>query len=656
MNDLRPLSDKFLNLAHRCTRLIFVLQVLAACFVAPVFAQPNVSNPAFNPQQPLQTMKEPGQWTTCVVSDARGIFVGTQSDGIWFQSAADQQWWHFTTREGLGADDITALCIDASGRLWAGHGRNGVSVGNGKSWRNFPAHSAPFGAHVNALTATKTGEIWVAGEANLAVFDGKNQWRVPSTPRELPAQQITVLNSNEEGTIFAGTQTSGLWLSHDDNHQNWQHSQSATRMPDSATGAGLPGNEINAILCAGQNIWVGTNNGLALSSDKGTNWTFRRGANWEKRLWGLAQIVAPKGDLINGALLRDDWVESLGLSASGDLIIGYRNGYEIRSPDAETIVETILNEGQLVRSITQNTLASTCIASFGAGAFQVGKTRTPANIVDKGAPLPPASQVPTAENLNALAVQLEAWPEEAEFRARALPDDWTTRGDWVGRYGRYWAVMCALNSPSDYVWGGFPYQQNYRVSGGRMTPGDSMRFYIHELYSTDPNALELPQVYLDARLKLNYLKDPTQNRRIAEWNDNGHEYPTTSDGPNLYLALDILPGDFVFSLYDWNKDERSGPNARRDFTLSLRERPDNITATDDRATNYEQFESWPELAHGRLQKFGSGVYTKVFSARPAPRHAANRAQQFAQHAGDGRFSRPQSRKTRSLFSDRNRHH
>ena len=369
-------------------------------------------------------------------------------------------------------------------------------------------------------------------------------------------------------------------------------------------------------LCAGQNVWVGTNNGLALSEDNGATWTFRRGANWQQRLWGLAQIVAPQEMLVNGALLRADWVESLGLSAGGDLIIGYRNGYEIRTPNAETVLETIIDEAQLVRAITQNTLASTCIASFGAGAFQIGKFKTPANIVDIGAPLPPASQIANAD-FNALAAQLEAWPdEEKSFRARALPDDWTTRGDWLGRYGRYWSVMCALNSPSDYIWGAHPYQQDYRVRGGRMTPGDSMRYYIHELYSTDPNALEMPQIYLDARLKLNYLKDPTQTRRIAEWNDNGHEYPVTSDGPNLYLALDILPGDFIFSLYDWNKDERSGPNARRDFTLSLRERPDNIPAKDERATNYEQFESWPELAHGRLQKFGSGVYKKFLVRGP----------------------------------------
>ena len=121
------------------------------------------------------------------------LFIGTQSDGIWFQSAADQKWWHFTTREGLGADDITALCIDLNGRLWAGHGRDGLSVGNGKSWRHFPAHSAPFGAHVNALTATKTGEIWVAGEANLAVF----RW-----PKSMASAQHAARNADAANQRF----------------------------------------------------------------------------------------------------------------------------------------------------------------------------------------------------------------------------------------------------------------------------------------------------------------------------------------------------------------------------------------------------------------------------------------------------------------------
>ena len=66
-------------------------------------------------------------------------------------------------------------------------------------------------------------------------------------------------------------------------------------------------------------------------------------------------------------------------------------------------------------------------------------------------PLPAPAPPPTLAQLNAMLKIVSAVPpdpHEMQPKVVALDDDWLTEGDWLGRYGRYWACLCALSAPS----------------------------------------------------------------------------------------------------------------------------------------------------------------------------------------------------------------
>ncbi|MDR2170956.1 MAG: hypothetical protein LBP59_12505, partial [Planctomycetaceae bacterium] len=64
-----------------------------------------------------------------------GAWIGTEDDGI-FHYQVDGKISQITTKNGLGDNNGYGLAIDKLGRLWVGHLNTGVSVFNGKDWKN----------------------------------------------------------------------------------------------------------------------------------------------------------------------------------------------------------------------------------------------------------------------------------------------------------------------------------------------------------------------------------------------------------------------------------------------------------------------------------------------------------------------------------------
>ncbi|MDQ3812446.1 MAG: hypothetical protein M3347_00685, partial [Armatimonadota bacterium] len=74
--------------------------------------------------------------------------------------------------------------------------------------------------------------------------------------------------------------------------------------------------------------------------------------------------------------------------------------------------------------------------------------------------------------------------QENQFVVTALDDDWMTQGDWLGRYGRYWACLAAMLSPQDYVWGAGWQKVDYNSRiGPNATKDDTIRYWVHWLYT-----------------------------------------------------------------------------------------------------------------------------------------------------------------------------
>ena len=576
----------------------------------------------------------------------------------------------------LGDDNAYALACDKLGRIWVGHLRHGVSVFNANEWRNYDVLTGPLGERVfDIATCPADGDVWIATNAGLTRYRlDSDQWSYYTRAEGLPADDVQCLAFDKQGTLFAGTQCEGLAIAKPARirgqveYRAWRvvaapgakSSEVSGACPIAPCGEGLPADLLNDVLVARDGtIYAATIAGLAASRDHGKTWQFLRGQNWEAKARGLCrppskeQLEAAAKLAKDRTLLAEDYVTCLAEDESGNLWVGHREkGHEVFDPrsgkrlaaeqpsrpkegagkggasgkktDAPDYVTRLLcYRGEF--------LAGT----YGAGLAPVGRISNPPSVVGRTAsppsapgrqdglpirpttvpPLPSPAKPPTADELHDLVAQ---WSKPAPAPRRksplviALPDDWRTQGDWLGRYGRYFACCCAICSPRDYVWGAGRVPVDYLARiGPHCTKNDSIRYWVHWLYTDNRRSLEMPPTYAHSRVVKGLTKGD-KPRRQAEWDDHGESYPRTHEGPDLYCTLKIPEGLFFLSLYDFNKDGHSGNNRFRDYQVSIR-------AHDPKASLYEieGFQREPELARARIHDFWGGVWKRFLVQGPA---------------------------------------
>jgi len=230
------------------------------------------------------------------------------------------------------------------------------------------------------------------------------------------------------------------------------------------------------------------------------------------------------------------------------------------------------------------------------------------------ASLPEPPGPPTLEELNAMIADLARVPfvpPEKQPAVIRLDDDWLTKGDCLGRYGRYWGCWCAICSPGNYEWGAGPDKVHfYARIGPNCDKGDSLRYWVHWLYTKNTNTLEMPPTYFHSRV-VKALTTWDVFRRQAEWDDHGEAYPMSRDGPHLYCTLKVPAGLYYLSLYNFNKDGHARNNRFRDYRLSVRPHPAGRPMSD-----ITGFESRPEWARGRMRDFWGGAYKRFLVRGP----------------------------------------
>ncbi|MGI4791048.1 MAG: two-component regulator propeller domain-containing protein [Janthinobacterium lividum] len=343
---------------------------------------------------------------------------------------------------------------------------------------------------------------------------------------------------------------------------------------------------------------------------------------------------------VNPYALQEDYVTCLAEDGAGHLWVGHRQaGVEVLDPasgeslypgpNAAPPVDNVHLADEVVAVLPDDGGALISGYGFGPGGLQdlqlwpshqevgvqeanmSGAANTPVASVP---PLPSAAGTPTLAELNALlrtASTVPPDPQETAPHMTALEDDWATEGDWLGRYGRYWACLCALCSPSDYVWGAGWEPVNYAsLQGPGHDPGDSLRYWVQWLYTSDPRVLELPPTYLDSRIKKG-LTDGSQPRREAEQDDHGEAYSDDADGLGVYETVTVPSGLYVLSLYNMNKDGHESSNRFRDYRLSVRPHPEG-----QRLDDLTGFQDTPEWAHGRVTQFWYGVWKRFLVRGP----------------------------------------
>lgn len=317
--------------------------------------------------------------------------------------------------------------------------------------------------------------------------------------------------------------------------------------------------------------------------------------------------------------LGEDYVTCLADDGAGHLLIGHRQ----QAPemlDLKTGTHQALGPSAYVNALLPLSPGTALMGDYGGGLSMqsVKDLRGPA--LTRAAPeavaaLPAPLAPPGLTQLNAMLAEVghvAPDPQELQPHVTALADDWLTQGDWLGRYGRYWACLAALFHPipEDYVWGAGWEPVDYRLTmGPNHDHGDSLRYWLQWRYTDNPRVLEMPTAYAHSRVLRGYTTWKL-DRRETEVDDHGESYPPAMDGPNIYATLTVPDGLYYLSLYDYNKDGHTDENVNRDYRLSLRAHPGGALG------NVNGFHQQPELTHGRLRDFWGGVWKRFLVRGP----------------------------------------
>jgi hypothetical protein len=555
--------------------------------------------------------------TSLCVDQQGNLWTGTEDEGIWCSPADGSKPRQYMPKDGLGDEHCYALACDTQGRIWAGHQSHGVSVFNGQEWQNYEAVgglsrpdslNGPLGERIFDIAVCPTdGDVWMATSLGLSRYRTQaGQWQYYTRMEGLPSDQIQAIAFDSKGTIYAGTQCDGLAIAKGPNYAKWQVIQGPDQLPLVPGGRGLPTNLINDVLVTkGGTIWVATSAGLAWSNDKGKSFRFIRGADWAGKVKGLLG-GAPGGWSADqpGFTLLEDYCTTLLVDAEGYLWIGHRQrpyeridvkadrrlypsahdelGLKEKRPEQYDCLQAFLELPEHV-----------AIARYGGG-LDLERVRssprasnTPANPPGEPARLP----VPAAAGHWMPFASLFA--NGTRLRAGSvvyLGDDWQTKGDWVSRYGRHDAILCAASSPGDdEILSDHGFNVKKTVGPNARTP-EAVRCWIHWKNTDDPRVLYDPCI---------------GHRRQADWDDHGETYPMTQDGPDLLAAVTVPAGVHRAALYFFNKDGHGGANRYRDYLVEVSQLP---------AVGWNA--SSPVLAKARVRDFWGGQYKQFALVGP----------------------------------------
>lgn len=604
-----------------------------------------------------------GKFITAFCEDATGaLWIATEDQGVICQRA-DGMWHQFTVattggiHENLGpvlssrtpnqlsiADNSCyALACDNLGRVWAGTLNHGVSVYNGHSWKNYDVLSGPLGervfdiAVVPSTASAGVGDVWIATNRGLSCYHVQtDRWTHRTRADGLPSNQIQAIAFDADARLYAGTQCDGIVASDaDTEYREWATVGELTRKPNAPAGEGLPSLQINDVLVTdNQVVFVATNRGIARSSDRGRSWKFVRGRDWAAKAKGQ-WLDPPKtvNEKLPGAILREDFVTCLTKDDHGRVWIGYRqSGCDIFGADGTRpldLASVEIPQLEYVTAILPRRGRSTCFGTYGAGLVlnQQPEKEPPSTLLVPAEAIHPSQHPRPAEVVpedllkrlaNAAGTIVGSSEKETNSPAAAyLDDDWTTQGDWMGRYGRRYAILCATRAPwNDELPNIWPEEGRCHVHaqiGPHATRDDAIRHWIHWRETDDRRTLYNPT--------LGY-------RRQSEWDDHGEEYPMSFEGPDIWVTVEVPQGIHRVSMYFFNKDGHGGSNRFRDYllevkhcvTMSRSDPKQRAGLTPPQHTgpleNLPRAEKLPTLARARVRDFWGGVHKQFLLRGP----------------------------------------
>ena len=615
----------------------------------------------------------PERLPECPVRFIRGTLVA-QDGAIWAvgeresvyrlqvgDRAYEKSWLNMDYYSGFPkGKNFTCIAEDRQGRIWVGTDDSGVAVFNGREWKTYDRGNALNGEHVYALAVSPvSGEVAVATSGGVSVYDpGNDSWKALDRSTGLVEDQAASAGFDARGNLWLAYACGGISYSpRKSGYMQWKNVQAPwywdskqfARQPYQPYGDGLPSNICNVLACTEKDqVLVGTWSGLAYSNGI-SSWHYMRGCDYARKNTGIygssGRKTAVPGEG-NAKMLSEDFVSSI-LRQGKDIFIGYRTqGVDVLDAERMTVRRRIRKglENTDVPSLLALKDGSVWAATYGKGlvslkkgslSYQLDRKQQDDEIVFPS-PARMEDSAAVLRRLEKLGADAHAG-KSIVFRG----EDWSTKGDWCGRYGLTRATLCATNAPmsnsefkaktvSFRTLSSVPGYPGYQgavssywiqgLMGLNRNKGDALRWWVHSIKENDNR---------------NILFDPTDSVRTeAEWDDHGEVYPGFVDGPDIWTVVEVPEGVHEIALYFYNPNGYLSNESRRDYVVEARRHPSTSSLV-------FQFNNVGDLAIGEQNKWGKILTAAMEQWYSFPVEARTRVSRFA---GSGVYKRFMCRK------------
>jgi photosystem II stability/assembly factor-like uncharacterized protein len=210
-----------------------------------------------------------------------GNLFAIRNSNVFLSTNGGDTW---TSIGGSGVTNINCTAINASGHLYLGVTFRGVwwTTNNGNSWSNNQITRDPhsgLGASIYAIGIDSQGHIFTPGFRS---FDGGNSWQEINPP-----SSVNVFASGSQNQIFIGT-NDGVYLS-TNSASTW-----------TARNSGIENIIINDLgIDANGDLYAGSSqDGIFYSSDEGLSWSTRNTGLGSLKITSIH--IAPNGDIYAG--------------------------------------------------------------------------------------------------------------------------------------------------------------------------------------------------------------------------------------------------------------------------------------------------------------------------------------------------------------------
>ena len=615
----------------------------------------------------------PERLPECPVRFIRGTLVA-QDGAIWAvgeresvyrlqvgDRAYEKSWLNMDYYSGFPkGKNFTCIAEDRQGRIWVGTDDSGVAVFNGREWKTYDRGNALNGEHVYALAVSPvSGEVAVATSGGVSVYDpGNDSWKALDRSTGLLEDQAASAGFDARGNLWLAYACGGVSCSpRKSGYMQWKNVQAPwywdnkqfARQPYQPYGDGLPSNICNVLACTEKDqVLVGTWSGLAYSNGI-SSWRFLRGRDYAQKnsnLYGSAARKTAVPGEGNAKMLSEDFVSSI-LRQGKDIFIGYRTqGVDVLDAERMTVRRRIRKglENVDVSSLLVLGDGSVWAGTYGRGFVSLKKGSLSYQLdrkqQDDEIPFPSPARM---EDSAAVLRRLEKLGAGAHAGKSIVfrGEDWSTKGDWCGRYGLTRATLCATNAPmsnsefkaktvSFRTLSSVPGYPGYQgavssywiqgLMGLNRNKGDALRWWVHSIKENDNR---------------NILFDPTDSVRTeAEWDDHGEVYPGFVDGPDIWTVVEVPEGVHEIALYFYNPNGYLSNESRRDYVVEARRHPSTSSLV-------FQFNNVGDLAIGEQNKWGKILTAAMEQWYSFPVEARTRVSRFA---GSGVYKRFMCRK------------